>query len=339
MFLTLALTSLNFALNSSLNISVANAAPVTIKFATVAPEGSTWVNILKEATTEIKTKTAGAVEFKLYPGGIAGDEPDVLRKMRVGQYHGGGFTGVGMGELVSEVRYLELPLYFKNMEELDFVREGLTPDYEAKFAAKGFQFLGWAEPGLVYIFSQKPVKGPDDLAGVKLWAWEGDILAEAIIKHYKLTPVNIALPDVLMALQTGMLSAVYSPPLAAMALQWNTKVKYMMNLPLTNSTGGILVAKKQWDQIAQPQQTIVKDVFKAALTKLNSMTRKQNTEAIAEFIKQGMQMSEPTQKDKDSLLQVAQAIRPEMVGKLYSADFMKKGENLVTEFRAKKKSK
>ncbi len=313
----------------------AQAAPVTIKFATVAPEGSSWMDVLKEAAATIKAKTSGNVEIKLYPGGIAGDEPDVLRKMRVGQYHAGGFTGVGLGEVLPDVRIMDLPLFYKDSAEVDLIKEKLTPEFEKKFEAKGQVFLGWAEPGMVYLFAQKPVNGAADMVGVKMWAWEGDPLAEAMLSAFKVAPVNVALPDVLMALQTGMINAIYAPPMPAMALQWHTKVKFMMNQPLTNSTGGVLVAKKQWDMVSSADQATVRAVFKESLAKLTLTTRRQNDEAIEKFKQMGIQVVPIQKSGRDELAAAAAKIRPQMVGKLYSAELLKKVEALLAEFRAK----
>ncbi|OFZ84294.1 MAG: hypothetical protein A3K03_02365 [Bdellovibrionales bacterium RIFOXYD1_FULL_44_7] len=314
-------------------------ASTVIKFATVAPEGSSWMDVLKEAGNKIKDQTKGRVEFRYYPGGIAGDEPDVLRKMRAGQYHGAGFTGVGLGEILPELRIMELPFFFKNLAEIDYIKEKITPEFKNKFNGKGYVFLGWAEPGLVYLFAQKPIKSASDMTGVKLWAWEGDPLADAMIKAFKVTPVHISLPDVLMALQTGMLTAVYAPPMAAMALQWHTKVKYMMNEPLTNSTGGALVTKKQWDKISAEDQATVMSVFKSSLDELTIATRKQNVESIDKFKELGIKIDSLSKLGFQEMTAAAAEIRPQLVGKLYSADLLKRVESLLSDLRKNKKSK
>ena len=317
----------------------AAAANVTFKCATLAPEGSAWMVIMHEIAEEVKTKTAGRVEFKMYPGGIAGDEPDVLRKMRVGQYHAAGFTGVGLGELVSEIRALELPFYFDNLNELHFVRDKFTSYFEQKFLEKGYVLMDWAEPGLVYLLSQRPIETVKDMAGIKMWAWEADPLADALLQTFKVTPVRIALPDVLMGLQTGMLNAIYAPPLAAMSLQWQTKVKYMTGEPVTNSTGAVLLAKAQWDKLSAADQATLKNSMHTKLVKLNETTTRQNKEAIEKFKEQGIQIVGITKAGREEMSAGAARIRADLVGKLYSAEFLKKLEGYVQEFRNKKTKK
>ena len=320
-------------------VNAASAASVAFKFATVAPEGSMWMVVMHEVADEIKAKTKGNVEIKLYPGGIAGDEPDVLRKMRVGQYHGAGFTGVGLGEVAPEIRILELPFFYDSLDELHYVRDKLTPYFEEKLKAKNYIFLDWAEPGLVYLLSKKPIRGVDDMNGVKMWAWEGDPLADAMLKMFKISPVRVALQDVLMGLQTGMINAAYAPPLAALALQWQTKVKYMTSEPMTNSVGAILFSKTQWEKLTPADQQLVRKIMANGAAKLAQSTAKQNSEVIEKFKQQGIQIVTPAKEGRDEMFNAGAKVRQELVGKLYSADLLKRVEDLVQEFRTKKPAK
>jgi len=88
-------------------------AETVIKFATLAPEGTTWMKVMNDWNKEIQEKTGGKLKFRLYAGGVAGDEKDVVRKIRLGQLHAGGFTGVGFGEIAPEVRILDAPFLFR----------------------------------------------------------------------------------------------------------------------------------------------------------------------------------------------------------------------------------
>ena len=89
-----------------------------IKFATLAPEGSSWMKSMRKLSDKINKATDGNVVFRFYPGGVSGDEKDVIRKIRIGQLHGAGFTGVGLGQILPEVRVLDLPFLFDSDEEI-----------------------------------------------------------------------------------------------------------------------------------------------------------------------------------------------------------------------------
>ena len=307
---------------------------LTIKLATVAPEGSSWMLSLKEAVAEVRSKTAGRVNFRVYPGGIAGDEPDVIKKMRVGQYQGAVFTGVGMGEILPESRVVELPYLFKNVEEIDYVQGRFTPVIERGFRARNFEFIAWMEPGLVYLMSQKPVRKPAELRGLRMWVWEGDPLADAMIKAYRIAPVPLALPDVLMALQTGMINTVYAPPLVALALQWHTRVKYFLDEPLTNSTGAVLISRDAWAKISPADQLAVKEIMRAHLARLARVTRRQNQESIEKFRQMGIRIEKLDPKSHDEMSAIAASMRPKLIGRMYSAEQLRQIEGYLAEFRS-----
>jgi TRAP-type C4-dicarboxylate transport system substrate-binding protein len=153
-----------------------------IKFATQAPEGSAWIKVMEEYNQEVQKLTNGQVKFKIYPGGIQGDELGVLRKMRFGSIHSAGFTGVGAGEILHEFRILEAPMLIRTYEEVDYITSLLYDELARKFEENGYVLLGLTEVGFVYVFSKKPIRSLSDLKGVKMWMWEGDPLAEAAFK-------------------------------------------------------------------------------------------------------------------------------------------------------------
>ena len=237
-----------------------------IKFATLAPEGSTWMNVMRDFARGVKQKTGGQVRFRIYAGGVQGDEKDVVRKMRIGQIHSAGFTGVGLGEILPETRVLELPFLFFREEESDFVHKRVGPRLSAAFEGKGFVLLGWAEVGLVRLFSKRAIRTQDDLTHAKVWAWEGDPLVKAYFQALRITPITLSITEVLTSLQTGLIDTVYASPLAAIALQWFTRVEYMTALPISNGTGAVLISKKTFDRLSPKQQTVLKEEAKRAFS-------------------------------------------------------------------------
>jgi TRAP-type C4-dicarboxylate transport system substrate-binding protein len=179
-----------------------------IKFATLAPDGSTWMKAMKLFTDEASAKTAGRVKFKIYAGGVSGDEKDVVRKIRLGQLQAGGFTGVGIGEIAPEARLLDTPFLFKNSKEIDYVYKTMDGDFRKIFESRGYVLLGWAEVGIVNVFSNSPITKPEDMRNVKIWLWEGDPIAEAMFAALKVRPIPLSVTDVMTSLQTGMINSV-----------------------------------------------------------------------------------------------------------------------------------
>ena len=291
---------------------------VTIKFATLAPEGSTWMKVMKEMDLEFRKKTDGRAKFKIYPGGISGDEKDVVRKMRVGQLHAAGFSGVGLGEILPQVRSLDLPFLFRNEKEVDFIEEKYFDYFYKAFEEKGHILLGWAEIGPVYIFSNKEVRSLSDMQSLKMWMWEGDPLAGALFNSLKISPYPLSIMDVLMALQTGMVDTVYVSPLGGISLQWFTKVKFMVDIPMAVSAGAVTITKKQFGKLLPEDQKALKEIAARHLRELTLLSREDNDKSIEVMKKYGLKVINITDPAKvEEFRNVGVSIRKELTGKLF----------------------
>lgn len=311
---------------------------IKIKFATLAPEGTTWMNVMNEFSTALAEKTADQVKFKIYAGGVQGDEKDVIRKIRINQLHSAGFTGVGLGEILPEVRILDSPFLFRNHQEVDFIANKFFDRFAAKFEEKGYILLGWAEVGFVYIYTNQQVSTVDDFKGVKMWMWEGDPLAEATFRAYDISPIPLSITDVMTSLQTGLIDGVYTSPLACVALQWFTKVKYVMDVPMANSNGAVLISKRMYAKLSPAQQQILKETAKEYFGKLTRLSREDNKTSSQKMIENGMvPLAVEDQAILDGFYQVGRQARRNLVGKLYSAELLDELEKALLEFRNEKK--
>jgi TRAP-type C4-dicarboxylate transport system substrate-binding protein len=263
-----------------------------LKFATLAPSGTTWMKLLEEWADTVKTESKGRLVFKLYPGGVQGDEPDVLKKIRFGQLHGGAFTGYGIGRIHSPARVLELPFLFDNIDEIDYVRERLMPGIEQGYRDNGYEMLGWMEVGYVYFFSKKPIRSLEDLTSARLWYWQGDPLGKAFFDASGLTPVPLSIIDVYTSLSTGMIDTVYAPPLGALALQWFSKTKYITNVPMANGIGSLVVSRRFYQSLPQDLQLLLKRSGRETGEKLVTATRSDNSEGLEVLQQHGLTLVE-----------------------------------------------
>lgn len=312
-----------------------NEASEVIKIATVVPDSSEWIQVARELLKYVETNSNNEVKFSLYTGGIMGDEPDMLRKIQLGQLHGGGLSGLGLGKVVSAVRVLELPLLFKNYDEVDYVRERMKPILSKMFVEKGFELVFWAEQGFVYIFTDKKISNLNDFKGVKMWVWAPDNLAHAIFKELSdyLSPVPLGLPEVLTSLQTGIINAFYAPPVAAVSLQWYTKVKYMLNVPFDYGTGALLMSKKSYDKLSQNAKKALEEGVKIYEPKIIEVIRKANQKTIDLFPQYGVKILDiPSEVVKEVRAKVSN-VYEKMVGELYSKEILDFVLKTLEEYR------
>lgn len=290
-----------------------NAFAVRVKLATLVPKGTSWATTLKEMADEIETKTNKKVNFQIYYGGTQGDEPDVLRKTRVGQVHGGVFTGKTLGDIVPDVRAIEIPFNYYHDEAK--ARDALKSNrsyFDKNFSKQGFVNLGFYGIGKVYVVSTKEVKSIDQMKGIKMWAWEGDKVVGALLSSLGLVSVPLTLPDVLSSLSTGMIEAAYAPPLGILALQWQSKIKYLIDFPTAYSIGALLISNKQWGKISAENQKIVKEVATKYIQKANELSVKDNEKSLEQLKALGIKFISFDKKD----LARAEEIRDMVIKKL-----------------------
>jgi TRAP-type C4-dicarboxylate transport system substrate-binding protein len=301
-----------------------------IKLAVLVPEGTTWGNSLKKLSKEVETATKGEVTFKVYYGGVSGDEPDVLRKIRIGQLSGGIFTGKTLGDIHGDVRIMETPFtFYHSQQKASSALEKLSPQFSQLLKSKGFVNLGFYEIGMVYLVSTKKVSNMSELKGVKIWSWEGDDLVKAMIESLELVSVPLALPDVLSSLSTGIINAAYAPPLAILALQWHTKVKYLVDFPTAFSIGALVVSDKVWGKIKPEHQQIITTVAQKYVKEANQKSISENEQARAQLKKSGIEFVKFPDADTKAAASVRSNVIKKLQGKLFSSKIVQELEKVA----------
>lgn len=294
-----------------------------IKFAALAPEGSAWIKEMRRLEKDLKAESGGRLILRIYAGGIAGDEIDVLKKIKIGQIHCAAFSGVGLGKILPMVRVLDLPFLFRNETEIDRVHESLREYFKPAFRKKGFEFLAWAEVGNVHIFSKVPIRKVTDLSRLKVWTWTGDPLSKATFTRMGVNPIPLAVTDVTTALNTGMIDTVYAPPLGALALQWHRSEKTMMEMPLVHSTGAVLMSRKRFRRLPHDLATLVKEEFSRAMTRLTTGLRKQSREAVQMIRQSGLTVTPaPTGEDLQAFYRIHDQVARDLTGRLYPRELL-----------------
>ncbi|EPZ49840.1 ABC transporter, substrate-binding protein, family 7 [Bacteriovorax sp. BAL6_X] len=298
-----------------------NVMALTLKVGVLTPEGTNWAKNLKKMAKAIKKETNGEVKVKFYFGGSQGDEPDVLRKIRVGQLHGGVFTAKTLGDINGDVRVVEIPFnFFHNRKKALKTLDDLTPFLNKKINESNFVNLGFFDIGMVYFVSKTKISSIDSLKGVKIWSWEGDPLVETILEEMKLVSVQLPLPDVLSSLSTGIIEAAYAPPLAILSMQWNTKVKYLIDFPLTMSVGAFLVNDKVFKKISPENQKKVLRISKKYIDLVKATNEKDNQDALDLMKASGVEFVKFSEADIKRGHEVREVTIKKLKGKLFSEE-------------------
>lgn len=265
----------------------------TLRVATLAPAGSSWMKIVNAWNKTLQEKTDGRLKIRVYPGGSQGDERDFVRKMRVGQLDAGIMTMTGMSMIVRAMIVLVLPGFLDTYEELDRVRAKMAPEFEAMFEKEGFKLVGWGDAGLNRLFAAKPFRKPSDLKTMRPWVWKDELVFVELYDVIGANAVRLGVPEVYPSLQTRMIDMVSSSALTAVALQWYTQVKYMTGWNSAIIAGGTLMRKDKYDALPPDLREAFDSTAARAHELINKAIRSDDRKAYEIIVKKGIQVIEP----------------------------------------------
>jgi len=313
----------------------ARADNVELRLATLAPSGSPWMEVLDKAQGEIKDKTSGRVSLKYFAGGQQGDEKDYVRKIKLGQLDGAAVTAVGLSMIDESIRVLELPMMFQSVEELDYVADKLWPYFQKKFEKKGFKLNDRGEVGWIYFLSKAKIEKLSDLKSQKTWLWGDDAIVGAVFKKVGLNGVPLGVPEVDAALTSGKIDACYGSPVAAVALQWYSKVKFMTSMPMSFAIGATVVSIDAYKKLSPEDAKTVEEIGRVNAKKLRKTIRKANEDAKGTMSRKGVTVVQTPIAMVDEFTKAATELWTELVGKIYSKEELKMVIDARDEYRAK----
>lgn len=307
-----------------------------LKIATLAPRGSLWMKVFDAWAHTVKKKTSGRLTLKFYPGGVAGDERDAIRKMRSGQLDGAAVTSVGLGQIVRSVLVLQTPGLFRTYAEIDAVRGEMASEFAQEFKKAGYHLMGWGDVGRGRLFSAKPVRQPSDLKKLRPWVWRDDPVLPELLSVCGANGVQLGLPEVYPALQTKRIDAVAASALATVSLQWFTQLDYMTEQADTVLIGATIINDETYQKLPPDLQKVLMETSKTAHQTLTKATRKDDDRAFKSLQKRGVK-SIDTSKYEKQWIEVARKTRERLSGRLFPANLLKRVEDIAAKTRQKNK--
>jgi TRAP-type C4-dicarboxylate transport system substrate-binding protein len=289
---------------------------VELRFATLAPSGSSWMKVFNAWNLTIKKETNNALKLRFYPGGSQGDERDFVRKMRAGQVDGAALTTTGLGQLVRPILVLSVPGVLEEYQQLDNVRTELNDHFEKMFNEEGYTFLGWGDAGKTRLFSTEKIERPSDIKKHRPWAWKDDLIFPEFLKVVGANPVRLGVPEVYPALQTRMVDTLPASALAAVALQWYTRLKYVSQRNSGIIVGATIVRTDKFKELSEEHQKVLVDTSIRAHKALNRSIRRDDDKSYATILKRGLtavDTSEHTAEWEDA----AKQVRERLAGRVY----------------------
>jgi TRAP-type C4-dicarboxylate transport system substrate-binding protein len=308
-------------------------APIIIRMATLVPDGSSWHLILKETADKWKQASGGRVTVRLFPGGVAGDDPDVVRKMRLGTLNAGVLTSVGVAEVEKAVYAMGIPLMYDSYEEVYWVHEKMRPRLEASLEAKGFVVLNWADGGWVHFFTKTPVAVPDDLRKLKLFTWAGDAEAVEVWRSAGFNPVPLPSTEIATALQTGLVEALGSPPQVAVISQFFNHARYMTDLRWQLLQGATIITKATWERIPADLRPEMLRIAQDSGARLQREIRDAEAKDLDAMKKRGLTVVPVSAAQRAQWQKLTESIYPRIKGKVVPAEAFDEAMRHRDEYR------
>ena len=323
--LSLAIMSLAFS------VSVGAA---TLKIATLAPAGTTWMKEMKMGAKQIKQRTEGRVKLKFYPGGVMGNDQSVHRKIKIGQLQGGAFTPGGLAQVNTAIQALGLPMMFDTYAEIDYVRAKMEPLMKQATESSGFVILGISGGGFVRILAKQPMRDLESIRASKVWIPEGDQVGQIVFKALGISPVALPISDVFTGLQTGLIETIAVNPTSAIAFQWHTSTSYMTETPISYIIGVLAVQKKAFDKLSVEDQAVVREEIGEVFSHLDVVNRSDNLAAKAAVKQQGITFVTPDPGEVERWKSISDAAIDEMVASgIISAEIVSQVREYLQSFR------
>jgi TRAP-type C4-dicarboxylate transport system substrate-binding protein len=305
------------------------------KVASLAPEGSVWTKRFREFAQEVEQQSNGEVGFKIYAGGVMGDDLAMYRKMRVGQLNGGGFTMTGIGSVVPDFRVLGIPFLLHSYEEVDLVKQGLNEYFHKAFAEKGLELIALTEVGFIYTMSTAPISTVAELQKSTCWAPDNDPLSAGFLETLGITPTPLSIPDVLTSLQTGLVSTVFNSLYGSIVLQWYTKAKYITDMPFGYAYGAFLLDRQQFARLPGKYSALIKTAAARHFGILLEDTRKSNEEARSVLQDNGVTLVKIDPGALTELEMMRDKTVKRLKGKAFSAEIYEEMMRLLTQYRSR----
>lgn len=297
------------------------AADKQLRIGTLAPKNSLYHRQLMELGEVWRKAQGGNAKYLIYPDGSQGGETELARRMRIGQLQGALLSVVGLREIEPSISSLQnMPLLFKNWDEVDYVREKMRAGIEKKFFDKGFVVLAWGDAGWVRFFSKEPAFRPDDYKRMKFFAWGSESEQQEIMKSLGYTPVPLETSDILPSIQTGMINVVPSTPYFALASQVYNTAPNMLDINWAPIVGALVVTKKAWDEMSPEVQGIMRAASDKAGVQLRAKARQEVDEAVDAMKKRGLVVNRPTPEQMREWNDLAEKLYPRIRGAMVPAE-------------------
>ena len=259
------LTKLVVGLSLALGFVATAAAQTTMRISISVAQNSHQGVAIDTFAKEVEKRTGGRYKVQTFYNGALGGERESIEAVQLGTQELAFSSSGPIPNFVPETKILDVPFLFRDKAHARAVLDGpIGQELLAKFDAKGFKALAWAENGFRHMTnSKRSVNGPEDLKGLKMRTMENPVHIAAY-KGFGIITTPMAFPEVFTALQQGTVDGQENPPATILASKFYEVQKHLVLSRHMYSAWVLLISKKTWDGLSADERKIVQEAAREA---------------------------------------------------------------------------
>ena len=197
----------------------------------------------------------------------------------------------------SAVQLYNLPMYFRDFDEVTKVRQEIDHLLIQDLSDNGFEAFGFVGVGFANAMSTKAGTSMADARRLKVWSPKGDQGAVRLLEAFGIVPIPLSIVDVLAGLQTGLIDTVASPPTAAIVLQWHTQLDYILDLPFMYIYSVFMLDARQFARLDEADQKLTRETFRTFLARVEQKNYADHDRALSALKLQGITVLTPSAEE------------------------------------------
>lgn len=314
----------------------------TLRVATLAPEGTAWLEVPRKILDKhLKKVSDGKLRLKMFTGGVMGEDVDILRKMDMGQLDGCGCTALGVFKAAPELSVFSLPMLFKDYKEVDYILKKFRSEFDSALEKKGYVLASLIDTGFFYLWTKNPVYSLADIRKQRLMTWFG-LVESTTLQELGISPTPVSVPEIVSSLNTGLVNGNWGPGPWILGTQAYTQYKTYVEQPLFYSPAAIIFSVKMVDRLRKDYS----EVMTANMTELaiyETMTferlwidkhlRPYEAKSMKAFRDYGIKPVKLSAADMATIEAASKKVWYKLAGKLYSKDLLDRVLKELDNFR------
>jgi TRAP-type transport system periplasmic protein len=304
-----------------------------LKVALIVPRTPELAREEKKYNKRLAELTNNEVQVRVYWGGTAGGEQDVVRKMRMGQIDIAPLGLDVLSQFVRECLVMQTPGLFRNYKQVDSVRKELGPRFSEEAYRNGYRVMVWGDVGRLRLFSKKAISRVSEFKTLRPWLYPESQMLKEFYKQIGATGIPLDLAEVYGGMQTGMIDTFWGTAVLATALQWHRTANFVSKQGLGFINGAVIVRRPAWEALPEAGRKGMLDIVEERALESQTEIREMDDKIFARLLERGYKALDPA--DQGEWWEAGRQLRRRLVGRIYTQELVEQAEQIALKYADK----